>query len=352
MTQRVYLGTYPTPVEHLHGADGSWDLWVKRDDLTNARYGGNKVRKLERILADARAGGARRIVTVGAAGSHHVLATTIYGVAAGFTVEAVLIPQPRTDHVAMDLRASLAQGLVAFPARAWTMPFVLARRILAGSHYVPIGGSSASGSMGYVDAARELAEQVRRGELPEPDTLVVTLGSGGTAAGLAAGLELESMKTRVVAVCVAKPAFVLGFRAKRLARACVRLAGGNASQRRGAADRLVIESRFCGAGYGCATEAGEHAMVTWTSALASHERHAATADVYGAHAAHAELDGTYTAKAFAAAVELAAARRQASVGSGREIILYWHTLSSAPMGPLLPGKEERDLAPRLLRLLT
>ena len=71
------LGRYPTPAQRVDGlsAPGS-ELWIKRDDRTNDVYGGNKVRKLEWLLADAKERGATRVVTVGAAGSHHVLATT------------------------------------------------------------------------------------------------------------------------------------------------------------------------------------------------------------------------------------------------------------------------------------
>ena len=82
----LQLGRYPTPVDARRrpvGVPGG-DLWVKRDDLTHDVYGGNKVRKLEHLLArSARAAGATRIVTVGAAGSHHVLATTYFGTSDG-----------------------------------------------------------------------------------------------------------------------------------------------------------------------------------------------------------------------------------------------------------------------------
>src|SRR5438552_1916814 len=90
------LGTYPTRVVRLH-VDGyalpeGVSLWCKRDNETSPLYGGNKVRKLEHVLEEARHRGVGRIVTIGAVGSHHVLATTLYGRRAGFEVEGILTP--------------------------------------------------------------------------------------------------------------------------------------------------------------------------------------------------------------------------------------------------------------------
>src|SRR5262245_61649799 len=83
------LGRFPTAVARLDGLlPPSVELWIKRDDESGVAYGGNKVRKLEFLLGEARARGARRLVTLGAIGSHHVLATAIYGKQAGFAVDA------------------------------------------------------------------------------------------------------------------------------------------------------------------------------------------------------------------------------------------------------------------------
>ena len=82
----------PTPLvlaEEVSSSVGC-EVWVKRDDQTHPRYGGNKVRKLAPLLADARARGVTHVLTLGAAGSHHVLATAVHGGAMGLTVEAAL----------------------------------------------------------------------------------------------------------------------------------------------------------------------------------------------------------------------------------------------------------------------
>ncbi len=322
----LQLGRYPTPVALAAtlSRPGS-DLWIKRDDLTHPVYGGNKVRKLEYLLAGALARGATRLVTIGAAGSHHVLATTYFGGRAGLGVEAILVPQPSTDHVLEVLRADVGLGLRAFPVNSWSaVPLAFARRVASGAWPITVGGSSVSGSMGYVQAARELAAQVREGQLPEPDVCVVALGSGGTAAGLAAGFAAEGLKTRVVGACVSGPPWALRLISLSLARACARLArvgGGSVTMRK----RLAIDTRFLGAGYGFDVPAGAEAAAA-------------------ASEAGLVLDRTYTAKAFASALWHVRARQARHV-------LYWHTLSSAPMGPLLEGAPAlAALDPALRRL--
>jgi 1-aminocyclopropane-1-carboxylate deaminase/D-cysteine desulfhydrase-like pyridoxal-dependent ACC family enzyme len=328
--QPFVFGRYPTPVEPLArlGRPGS-ELWVKRDDVTSLRYGGNKVRKLERLLADAVARGAKRVVTLGAAGSHHVLATALYGRQVGLEVEAVLVPQPRTEHAVDVLRASIAAGAVAWPVQSWSRvpPAVLAR-MGARTVFIPVGGSSVLGAMGYVDAALELASQVRAGAVPEPDVCVVAAGSGGTAAGLAAGFLASGLSTRVVGVCVGTPRWAVRFMTRRLARGCsVRVpeatARGQMARARALDERLSIDERFLGPGYGHPTDDG-------------------AAATRSAMEAGLSLDPTYTAKAFACALWHVRSRRARH-------ILYWHTLSSAPEAPLLEGAA--SLEPRLDALL-
>jgi 1-aminocyclopropane-1-carboxylate deaminase/D-cysteine desulfhydrase-like pyridoxal-dependent ACC family enzyme len=300
------------------------DLWIKRDDQTHEVYGGNKVRKLEYLLAEALARGVNRVVTVGAAGSHHVLATAFFAGRAGLTVEAVLVPQPATEHVLEVLRADVGLGLRTFPVRSWSaVPIALLSRVASGAWPITVGGSNVTGSIGYVQAARELAAQVREGVLPAPDVCIVALGSGGTAAGLAAGFAAEGLKTRVVGVCVSTPPWALRLISLFLARACARRVGARIAPLR---DRLAIDLRFLGAGYGHASAAGAEA--------ADDAR----------REAGLILDPTYTAKAFASALWHVRARQARHV-------LYWHTLSSAPMSLLLERAPElRALDPALRSL--
>ena len=203
----------PSPVRRLAvSATGEAELWLKDDSSIGTLYGGNKVRKLQAILPHARARGAKRLVTVGAAGSHHVLATSLLGSALGFPVLALLLPQPLSPHVLENLKVGLAAGLQTYPVASLAgVPLALARQLRPGDYLIPAGGSGPIGSTAYYRAAGELAGQVDSGLLPSPDVIVLPFGSGGTAAGLLAGLVASGMSTRLCAVDVA-----LGGRSARL----------------------------------------------------------------------------------------------------------------------------------------
>ena len=307
---RIVLGTWPTPVQRLEVlCSDQCALWVKRDDASHPLYGGNKVRKLEYLLGAARARGATRIVTIGAAGSHHVLATTVHAKQAGLPVAAILVPQPVTPHVINNLRAGVAAGLEPVVARSWAhVPQALAATLRRGDFFIPPGGSNVVGSAGYVDAAAEIAADLRNGVMPEPDLIVVALGSGGTAAGLAVGAIRYGLRARIVGVHVVDPKLSSSASARWLMMALARRLEVRASQTE-LWKRLQTEGSMLGRGYGHPTAWGDQAT----------ER---------AASAGLRLDATYTAKAFAHALALV------ERGEAR-CVLYVHTLSSAAMEPLL-----------------
>ncbi len=301
-------------------AFGETRVMVKCDDLTSPGYGGNKVRKLEYVLARARERRKTRLLTVGAVGSHHVLATAIHGRANGFRVHAILIPQPWTPHVEKNLRVGLAHGLTA--EAAWEPSLYL--RVLAAmdadTEYISLGGSNVAGSLGYVDAAHELAVQVTKGELAEPDEIVVALGSGGTVAGLLVGLTQAQLRTKVVGVSIAKPVMIVKALCARLTSQVARACGVDAEE---ALSRLVVDGTAVGPGYGHETAEGKRA-----SELAAE--------------AGLKVDPTYTAKALASA--LARAR-----DNEKQRVLFWNTLSSVELS--LDAALEREPLPDDLRAL-
>jgi 1-aminocyclopropane-1-carboxylate deaminase/D-cysteine desulfhydrase-like pyridoxal-dependent ACC family enzyme len=316
------IGRYPTPATRVTvGEPHDVALFVKHDDETSAVYGGNKVRKLERILAHARERKKTRLLTVGAAGSHHVLATAVHGGARGFRVHAILVPQPETKHALYNIRAGYASGLTAEPAMEASLHLHVLAAMDATTEYVSLGGSSVLGSLGYVDAARELAAQVDAGLLPEPEEIVVALGSGGTVAGLLCGLEQTELASRVVGVAIARPVPVVRWMAERLTRKVARVVGVDASR---ALARLVVDADSVGRGYGHPTPAGEEAIALGASL-------------------GIKLDPTYTAKTFASALARAKS-------NDAERTLFWNTLSSADISPLVEREPERDLPIEIRRL--
>jgi len=302
------FGNYPTPVECFEQlSTAKTALWVKRDDLTHSLYGGSKVRKLGPLLADALRSGATRIVTLGALGSHHVLATGVFGKLVGLSVEAVVMPRAHSPHVLSTAAASIAQGVQLIPAGSYAEAARrLALGVAEGSYAIPAGGSNRLGTLGLMLAAAELEAQVRANLLPEPDLIVLPLGSGGTAAGLCAGLMQTKLRTRVMGVAVAEPAKVFVRKARLLAQELV-----EHRVRAEVSARFEVTLNYLGEGYGVPTRASERAS-----------QEAARCGL--------ALDDTYTAKAFAAALERVALGRDRTV-------LFWNTLSSADLAPLLLG---------------
>ena len=199
----VELCDLPTPVRPLDGlAPG---LWMKDDSRTAPLWGGNKPRKLEWLIADARRRGRRTLLTFGGLATNHGLATALYAREHGLQCVLALLDQPRDEHVERQLERIAASGAHVYvthtKARTVAMlPWLMLRHGRA--YLVPPGGSSPVGGLGFVEASLELGEQVGRGELPEPESVWCALGSGGTAAGLAVGLRIAGLRTKVCAVHV------------------------------------------------------------------------------------------------------------------------------------------------------
>lgn len=316
---RVPLCELPTPIrraERLEAAAASGPLYIKRDDRSAEPYGGNKPRKLEWILGRARARRASRVITFGGLGTNHGLATALYAARCGLGCDLVLVHQPVDDSVREKLLIDSALG-----ARLWYGANVagvalIALGLLAArprSFVIPPGGSSRDGTLGFVNAGLELAEQVAAGEVPEPARVYVALGTGGSAAGLAAGLALAGLPTRVIAVLVTDVLPPTRARLERMARrALERLdrGAGPPSLERGQM-ALTIEPGFVGSGYGSSTAAGDEAV-----RLASGEE-------------GLRLEPTYTGKTLAALM----ARERGK----REPIVFWNTYASG-----LPELERPD----------
>ena len=335
---RLPLLSGPTPVEAFPVAGGPpGRLWVKRDDRSAACYGGNKPRKLEFLLGNAIARGARRVVTTGGLGTHFGLATTVAGRGAGLATTLVLVDQPMTAHVRESLLLQSAWGAEqvwggSVPGAAAQVLRVLARSRWRGERpmLIPTGGSSWRGDVGFVSAALELAEQVSAGDCPAPTALYVAVGSGGTSAGLAAGFALARLPVRVVGVLVSdilppsKRALVAA--ANRVLRRLHRIEPALPAVRI-ANDAIEIVTRQRGAGYGAPTPAGLDAMAA-------------------ARACGLELDPTYTGKCLA---EIRARAADGTLGTGP--VLYWHTYNAVDVRATAPGPLDASQLPARLRAL-
>lgn len=288
------LGTFPSPVERLEGVPGCPELWVKRDDLNAPACGGNKVRALEYLLGSVRAGDT--VLTLGGEGSTHVLATATHAARLGAATVAVRWPHEMSPIAHLVARA--AEGRATILRRRTVVGAIattLRLRLTRPWRFVPLGGSTPLGILGHVDAALELADQVARGALPAPARIVVPLGSGGTAAGLALGLALAGLPSVVVGARVGPRIAVHAARVRRLVRATAALIGRHtgapvepaALRRALAPDRLQVAHDVYGGAYGRPLAAGDRA-----------------AAIFLAHGL--TLDATYSAKACASALVLAA----------------------------------------------
>lgn len=359
----VRLGAWPTPVEPLHlpgsRAPGAPLVYVKREDRSSPRYGGNKIRTLEPVLACALKKGATTVWATGAYGSNHALATVLHARHLGLEPGAALFPQPRSTPA----RANLAALLSAHPA-LMPLPTVAALplamswlRRQPGAFVMAPGAASPRGALGALSASLELAEQVAAGVCPAPARIVLAVGSTCTTAGLLAGLHLAArlgiaFRTGVPAITavrvtpwpITSPTRI-ALLAWRTLRALARLLAEPDAPRDPADPApttwhplwhplvhpsslvrlnasLTVDPRFLGRGYGRTTAPGHRAMHVFE------------------HAGGPPLDVVYSAKSGAALLDLVSRRTRGPV-------LFWATKSSA----LLPRGVSDDIAraPRAIR---
>lgn len=225
-TERVVLGRLPTPIHRfecglLSDLDVEW--WIKRDDLSGFDLGGNKVRKLEFLLAQAKAAGHDCVITIGGVQSNHCRATAVAARLLGLD-SYLILRTANTDEDPGMVGNLLFDRLVGAQLRTVSTAeyaehgsVALGTRLEAelraqgrNPYVIPVGGSNAVGTWGYLAAVDELA-----GQLQQPfDHCVFACGSGGTAAGIGLGFKLAglSLRTKVTAVGVCDtPQYFLDF---------------------------------------------------------------------------------------------------------------------------------------------
>ena len=206
---KIDLARTPTPVQPVTRLGLSAEVLIKRDDLTGIELSGNKVRKLEFLLADALAQGKTKLITCGGEQSNHCRATAMAAARLGLGCKLLLrtadpARPPRTDGNILLSRLAGAEIVWITPEQYRGRRELLAREA-DGAYVIPEGGSNAVGSWGYVQAVEELAPLLTPGT-----TLVYACGSGGTGAGIVLGVKLLGLDVRTVgfAVCDNRAYFV------------------------------------------------------------------------------------------------------------------------------------------------
>ena len=253
---KVSLGVFPTPVQQLENISRllGTQVYIKRDDLTGIGLGGNKVRKLEYLLAEAKAQGAEVVFTTGGAQSNHAMLTAAAAKKLG--MEPILILKKKggtarqgnrlLEHLmGVDVRFMDTNDYADIYAEMDRVGKAMGRPY----YKIPCGGSNALGTLGYVDCVREIRDQGY-----SFDHIICAEGSGGTMAGLALGAKLYMPCARVTGMMVDTDPFEEI--TLRLMREAAALLGRDIEI--GAEDFDLRD--LCGPGYAIPSEEGDAAV--------------------------------------------------------------------------------------------
>jgi 1-aminocyclopropane-1-carboxylate deaminase/D-cysteine desulfhydrase-like pyridoxal-dependent ACC family enzyme len=304
--QALPLAPYVTPVEDLcrlrRALGGGPRLLIKRDDAIPFAFGGNKVRKMRLVGADAVAQGADTLITAGGVQSNHARVTA--ATAATLGMRCVLVvngapPERPTANALLDrLLGAQIEHVAARDERALRMDAIAAGLRAQGRkpYVIPVGASTPLGAAAFVQAIDELVSQGI-----EPDAIVHATSSGGTQAGLVAGCTRAGLRTRVIGVSADEGAASLARDIRTIMIGVGPLVGVDVRALEDAA--VEVDDRFVGGGYGVPTDGSREAI----------ELAARTEAIF--------LDHTYTAKAMAGLI----ARVRAGEFTADQTILFWHT---------------------------
>jgi len=283
---RLRVAHLPTPLEpldRLSEALGGPRIWIKRDDCTGLATGGNKVRKLEFLLADALAQGADTVITPGAIQSNHVRQTAALSARLGLDCVAVLEDRRQTDEPAFRRSGNVlldrlfGARIVTVPAGVESGPVMEAeaerlRGMGRRAYVIPTGGSNPLGALGYVEAAREIAEQAAALDLVI-DGIVHPTGSAGTQAGLVAGCAALGLMIPVLGTSVGKPREQLEAIVLDMARQTCAVFAPETEVN---AEAARVDSDHVGGGYGIPTRE----MAEAVTFVARTRRHSARPGLY------------------------------------------------------------------------
>lgn len=330
----VRLGNYPTPVDRLKGLEkklNTKNLYIKREDISSDLYGGNKLRKLEFLLADAKARNFKYTITVGYAGSNHTLATAVFAKKLGLMPISFHLPQPNARYVRKNLLYQQRIGTELHQYRristgALCLPLISLRCLFKSgrpAYYIPAGGSNPLGVIGTASALFELARQIEKSVFPKPDFIYLPTGSAGTTAGIALGVKALGLDIKVRGVSVS-PVEYSGFEnvkkhfddAVKLLRKC----DPKFPDVRITEEDVEIIPGYLGSGYARFTEKGMDAVRLIKE----------SDDI--------RLEGTYTGKAMAAMIDHASTGRLTG-----KTTLFWNTYNSYDFADMIADVDYRSL---------
>ena len=249
MKPKLQFAHLPTPVEampRLTAALKGPHLLVKRDDQTGLAFGGNKTRKLEYLLADAREKGAQTLITAGAVQSNHCRQTVAAAARFGLDCILVLFGDPPDPPDGNHLLHHLLGAEIVFTTRdsieqRLEATLELARVEGRKPYLIPYGGSNPVGAMGYVNAMLELTEQD-----VHPDWIVFPSSSGGTQAGMLVGAQVSGYKGKILGISVDEPEAVLKPRVADLATATAAYIGKDWTF---TSEDVLVNDAYTGEGY-------------------------------------------------------------------------------------------------------
>ena len=309
---RLRFAHLPTPIEPLPRLSAALKgprLWVKRDDQTGLAFGGNKTRKLEFLVAEAKAHGARTLITAGAVQSNHCRQTAAAAARFGFDCILVLSgnkPETVSGNLLLDSLFGAEIVWTEPESRAETLQqtFDLAWGEGKRPYRIPVGGSNPTGAAGYVYAIQELIDQFPAGELP--DWIVVASSSGGTQAGMVAGAKLFSFPGKILGISNDENASVLSTLVEKLANETIEFLGVDSKVN---SVEILVNDTFLGAGYGVMGKPEEEAIHLFASQEGL------------------LLDPVYTGRAAAGLIGLI----REGFFKPDEKVLFWHTGGSTAL---------------------
>ena len=303
MIPRILFAHLPTAIEmlpRLSTALGGPRIWVKRDDQTGIGLGGNKTRKLEYVLAEAQAGGARTLITVGSSQSNHCRQTAALAARLGLRCILVLSGEPDENPNGNVLLDDLFGAKVIWTTRAerekvLTHTFESAWENGDRPFLIPLGASTPTGTIGYVTAFKEFQTQQ-----VDVDWMIVASSSAGTQAGLVLGAKLANWSGKVLGISIDHPAGELQADVANLANQAADRLGERVNL---TTDEIIVNDAYLGGGYAVMGEPEIEAIKLFAS----------TEGLL--------LDPVYTGRAAAGMIDLI---RQGFFKS-TDRILFWHT---------------------------